>query len=314
VVSTDALVSETSTQKAASSARDYPTQLRDYYNSKTAALLNRYGPGPRVHFHLGLFDQAPNRIPATAAEIRRQVVAAQERLLDHCATVWDAGNVFTGRLLDIGCGLGGGAIYWAQRYGAEVTAATIAHEHAGVVTRLAGQGGVSDRVHPLVGDFTTSVPVPDGGFDAAVSVLAICCMNRDAVFANAANALNTGGYLCIEDVVVTDPSGKEPFDAYWTTDIGTAGEYYEAAHEHGFVLDREVENTDAQNEFWVWSMAWAEAELTELAATGALTPEEELRLLRSIREHARLWRGYRQHLYEHRIFRFRKVRSDHERV
>ncbi|WP_407288929.1 hypothetical protein [Streptomyces sp. BP-8] len=27
-----------------------------YYTGKTADIVRKYGPGPRIHFHLGLFD------------------------------------------------------------------------------------------------------------------------------------------------------------------------------------------------------------------------------------------------------------------
>jgi tocopherol O-methyltransferase len=63
-----------------------PQRVACFYDSKTQTILSRYGPGPRIHYHTGIVDQpmtdaelAPVR--ATAAGLRRMLVAAQERLL-----------------------------------------------------------------------------------------------------------------------------------------------------------------------------------------------------------------------------------------
>src|SRR5712671_5531420 len=56
-----------------------------YYDSKTQAILERYGPGPRVHYHAGLVDDEGSADSLSAEELRRQLVAAQERMLSHAA-------------------------------------------------------------------------------------------------------------------------------------------------------------------------------------------------------------------------------------
>ena len=81
-----------------------------YYDSKTQAILRRYGPGPRVHYHTGLVDEPP-RLDLSIEELRLRLVAAQERMLYHAASVWDASSALCGDVLDVGCGLGGGAIF-----------------------------------------------------------------------------------------------------------------------------------------------------------------------------------------------------------
>ena len=94
-----------------------------HYQRKTRAILERYGPGPRVHYHTGLADEPA--LPGSSVEgLRQSLVAAQERLLYHAAGIWDAASTLSGDVLDVGCGLGGGAIFWAQEFGAQVTAVT----------------------------------------------------------------------------------------------------------------------------------------------------------------------------------------------
>lgn len=56
--------------------------VRGYYRGKTAAIIDRYGPGPRVHYHLGLFGSSRLAPGETAEQVRAEIVAAQERLLE----------------------------------------------------------------------------------------------------------------------------------------------------------------------------------------------------------------------------------------
>src|ERR1700730_352108 len=99
-----------------------------FYERKTQDILKRYGPGPRVHYHTGLVDQPPS-IGASSEELHRELVAAQERTLEYAAEVWDAASSLSGDVLDVGCGLGGGTIFWTQKFGANVTAVTNAPSH-----------------------------------------------------------------------------------------------------------------------------------------------------------------------------------------
>jgi len=77
-----------------------------YFERKTRSILNRYGPGPLVHYHTGLIDVPPS-LNASIPDLRRQLGAAQERTLRHAAMVWRASRGLAGEVLDVGCGLGG---------------------------------------------------------------------------------------------------------------------------------------------------------------------------------------------------------------
>src|SRR5687768_17363706 len=105
-----------------------PAVVASYYDRKTASILKKYGPGPRVHFHLGYFEE-PLDTAVEADVLRQRIRRAQEDVVERAARAWDAPREFAGRLLDVGCGLGGGAIYWAQHCPTDVTAVTIAREH-----------------------------------------------------------------------------------------------------------------------------------------------------------------------------------------
>src|SRR5215471_1626508 len=119
-------------------------EITNFYDSKTQAVLHRYGPGPRVHYHAGVFDE-PEPLDAPPHILKRSILASQERLLDYAAKVWNASATLSGDILDAGCGLGGGSLFWAQEFGAQVTGVTIAPSHIPLITQFAAQAGVSSR-------------------------------------------------------------------------------------------------------------------------------------------------------------------------
>ena len=39
----------------------FSSPVSEYYDAKTSSLLERYGPGPRVHYHCGLVGAPPSK-------------------------------------------------------------------------------------------------------------------------------------------------------------------------------------------------------------------------------------------------------------
>lgn len=72
------------------------------------------------------------------------------------------------RLLDVGCGWGGLALYAAQHYGVEVTGVTLSLPQAEAAAERARKAGLADRVRIERMDYRELEP--DGPFDAIVSV------------------------------------------------------------------------------------------------------------------------------------------------
>jgi tocopherol O-methyltransferase len=271
-----------------------------YYRDKTAAIIDRYGPGPRVHYHIGLFEDDRSAPGATAEQIRAGIVQAQERLLDHAASVWEAGTTFAGDLLDIGCGLGGGAIYWAQHFPVRVTAVTDVAEHAEIIRRFAAAAGVADRVHTLVTDVSDLVSAIRYG--GAVAVESSCYMPRLRLFQRVAAVLKPGGVFGIEDIFLVRPAWRTLFDTYWKTSIGTVQQYRDAAVGAGLVLEQDLDVTADTSEFWRRSITWARARL----AGSDVSAQDRERLTRSISWHDQFLHGWREGAYQVRIMRFRK--------
>jgi tocopherol O-methyltransferase len=271
-----------------------------YYDGKTAAIIDRYGPGPRVHYHIGLFGRSRLALGGTAEQVRAEIVVAQERLLERAGTVWDADAMFAGNLLDVGCGLGGGAIYWAQRFPVQVTAVTNVAGHAEVIHGLAAAAGVADRVHPLVTD--ASWLQPPKRYNAAVAIESSCYMSRTLLFQRVAAALLPGGVFGIEDIFLAKPEWRAVFDTYWKTTIGTVPQYQQAAGQAGLTLEQDLDVTADTSQFWRFSIAWARAKMAE----PTIDPADKTRLACSISWHRLFLQGWREGAYQVRILRFRK--------
>ena len=171
-------------------------EVMTYYGGKTQAILRRYGPGPRVHYHTGLVDEL-ECLQVPAEVLRRRLVAAQERILNHAAEVWRAASNLSGEVLDIGCGLGGGSIFWAQEFGAQVTAVTCVPVHAELVEQFAASAGVASKVRPLVCD-VLELQGRDC-FDAAVALDSSCHLPRREWFRRLFALLRRGGRVFISD-------------------------------------------------------------------------------------------------------------------
>jgi tocopherol O-methyltransferase len=237
-----------------------PAILQDitaYFHQKTQSILTRYGPGPRVHYHTGLVDDAPSE-GASIPVLRRALVDGQELMLRRAAEVWDASKQLSGEILDVGCGLGGGSIFWAEEFGAQVTAVTCVPSHTKWVTRFAMEAGVSRQVTPHICD---AADLPgENRFDAAVAVDSSGYLPRRDWLRRTASLLRPGGSVYIIDCFLEDPKYADLFNSHWHTRIGTIDEYFAAARGSGLKTGSIVDVTDRTVHFWTTTLALIEAE------------------------------------------------------
>jgi tocopherol O-methyltransferase len=230
--------------------------LVKYYDSKTRAILERYGPGPRVHYHTGLMDEPP--CPGLSAEkYRMQLVASQERMLLYASETWQLQTARFGDVLDVGCGLGGGAIWLAQEYGTRVTGVTIASSHLSLIKRFAAEAGVESLVRPMVCDALT-VPGKDC-FDAAFAIDSSSSFERGPWFQRLHKLLRSGGRVFIFDCFLGRPEYEDPFNRHWCARIGSVSEYVRAAREAGFKLELIEDVSRQARHFWTTTLAMMRA-------------------------------------------------------
>ncbi|MET8976713.1 methyltransferase domain-containing protein [Streptomyces sp. NPDC004539] len=233
-----------------------------YYDGKTARLVRKYGPGPRIHYHVGHYPSSRTPLDvheATADDIRRSIRLHQEGLLRYAAKIWGAEHRLSGRVLDVGCGLGGGSLFWAQEYGADVTAVTNAPEHAPIVEGFARESGLGDKVRALVCDAMHLSP--EGTYDAAVAIESSGYFDRPRWFERLSHLIRPGGSVCVEEVFLTRPRGADVWAEYFYTKPATVGDYAEAAEAAGFELVDDVDATPETAPFWDESTAWTKAVL-----------------------------------------------------
>lgn len=275
-------------------------EVVDWYERKTESILTKYGPGPRVHFHIGLYDE---ELPAEAdfEGIRRQLTTGQERLIAHAANRWNDRERLSGRVLDVGCGLGGGSIFWAQTFGAEVAALTIVPGHERIIRDFTAAAGVASRVTPVIAD-ACAFEEP-ALFDAAVAFESVCYLDRRAWFRQLTRLIRPDGAVFVEDTFLEDPSAAPLFDGYWKTRAGSAAEYIEAARANGFTLRDSEDLTERTTHFWALSQEWIRHALSRVEA-----PRERERLRRSLEAHEVFRRMWRDRAITVRLLAFHRER------
>lgn len=256
-----------------------PEEVVAYYDRKTELILRKYGPGPRVHFHGGLID--PDTVPAPTVEgLRQQLIQSQEDLLHEAARFWEAESRLSGTILDVGCGLGGGSIFWAQEYGVRVFALTNVPRHVELVARFAAQAGVADQVMPILGD-ACAVP-GDETFDAAVAIDSSSYLDRGAWFRHLSPRVRSGGRVLVVDIFAQREDCREPVDRYYKTCIGTLDEYMRASAAVGFGSDGMLALTARSTRYWEFSALYTR----RLLEAGVIVEEKEVqRLQRSMHWH-----------------------------
>ena len=72
-------------------------------------------------------------------------------------------------ILDIGCGIGGFAVYCAKKFGIRVTGITTVEKHVGMASEMAQKNGVEELCRFLVMDMDRMDESPDKSYDPALS-------------------------------------------------------------------------------------------------------------------------------------------------
>lgn len=265
----------------------HPGPAVSYYERKTREILRRYGPGPRVHYHTGLVDEPPVA-GASIEQLRLELIAAQEQTLLYASRIWAAPSHLCGDVLDVGCGLGGGAIFWAQEFGARVTGVTIAPSHIGLAREFVRQAGVGPLVHVQLCD---ALAVPGHAcFDAAVAIDSAISFPRRPWFRRLKELLRAAGRIFIFDCFLSEAAYceyAEPFNRHWCSQLGTIEEYVAAAHGAGFTLTAVEDVSLRAVHFWTRTFAVMSKE----EAGGTAGASDAARLRQSLRLHALVRRG-----------------------
>ena len=119
-------------------------------------------------------------------------------------------------VLDVGCGTGGNSCYLAQKHGCRVVGVDIAEHMIMYAEKRAKELGLTDRVSFQVGD-AYSLELPDGGFDAVLTVFTSQFLEPAKAFPEFHRVLRQGGYLGINEMYRAD---QVPPEAVERVDYG----------------------------------------------------------------------------------------------
>jgi cyclopropane-fatty-acyl-phospholipid synthase len=123
--------------------------------------------------------------------------AAQETKMDRIARA--VALAPGARVLDAGCGWGGPALYFAERYGCHVTGINLSPTQRDYALAWAARRGLSDRITIEVRD-VLKLPYPGQLFDQILFLESIIHMpDKDAIFARCRELLKPGGYMFVQE-------------------------------------------------------------------------------------------------------------------
>jgi ubiquinone/menaquinone biosynthesis C-methylase UbiE len=146
-------------------------------------------------------------------------------------------------LLDIGCGLGGAARFFAKHFGCAVAAIDLTSDYVAVAAALTKMVGLDASVR-FAAASATALPFAAGAFDAATVLHAgMNIPDKVRLFAEAARVLNPRGVLGIYDVMRTGDAGPD-YPVAWAADAATSflsapAEYRQALKAAGFFVEDE---------------------------------------------------------------------------
>lgn len=107
------------------------------------------------------------------------------------------------RVLEIGCGWGGFALFAAERYGCSVTALTISEAQAALARERVAEAGLADRIEVRLLDYRRAT----GHYDAVVSIEMLEAVGADyyrTFFETVERALVPGGRAAIQTIALPD--------------------------------------------------------------------------------------------------------------
>jgi len=217
--------------------QDQAGRVRRYYNKNTFwMLLFGQGRGEGV-IHRPVWTEVERS--------RKEALHAVERLVAKTVLGAERTPRAENRLLDLGCGAGGSALWLAARYPFSITGITLSSTQARRARSLARRRELSDRCRFLVGDFNRLPEIR--GITAAYAIESFSHGEDPAAFfTEIGNLLPAGGrlILCDDFIAAEGHSKSKQREAYlarfregWhLRSLMTAEDALRVAVQRGFIL------------------------------------------------------------------------------
>lgn len=158
------------------------------------------------------------------------------------------------QVLDVGCGLGGGARFTASRYGCGVVGVDLTPEYIATGNTLCEWVGLNDKVILQVGD-ATRLAFEDASFDRVYMMhVGMNVADKSALLVALAGLLRPGGLLGIYDIMRTG-DGAQTFPVPWASvpegsEVATVETYKNAIGVAELALVREQNRREFALEFF----------------------------------------------------------------
>lgn len=152
------------------------------------------------------------------------------------------------RLLDVGCGLGGAARYFAHEHGCHVTGIDLSGEYVGVANALAARVGLAERVSCQAGS-ALALPFAPGSFDAAYMLhVGMNIEDKARLFGEVRRVLAPSGLFGIYDVMRL-AAGELSYPVPWASGpdssfVADAASYRRLLEGEGFQVVNERSRRD----------------------------------------------------------------------
>ena len=152
------------------------------------------------------------------------------------------------RLLDVGCGLGGAARYFAHEHGCHVAGIDLSGEYVDVANALAARVGLGERVSCKAGS-ALALPFAPGHFDGAYMFhVGMNIENKARLFAEVHRVLAPAGVFGIYDVMRL-AAGELSYPVPWASGpessfVADAATYRRLLAAAGFEVLRERDRRD----------------------------------------------------------------------
>lgn len=198
-----------------------------------------------------------------------------------------------GQVLDIGCGIGGPARFFATQLDCNVTGIDLTADYVDAGNMMSEWVGLSDRVSLQHGN-ATKMPFADAQFDAAYMMhVGMNIKDKDSLFENAFRVLRPGGCFAIYDVMrVGDAAISYPLPWAETSNMDAVSApqtYRNALRKAGFTIDSKIDRSEMAITFFE-KMATAAKKSTGLPPIGLhilmgpTTPQKIGNIARHIRD------------------------------
>lgn len=157
------------------------------------------------------------------------------------------------KLLDVGCGVGGPARYFAAAHQSDVTGIDLTEDFVRAAEALTARVGLASRAHFQQGS-ALEMPFQAGSFDGAYLLhVGMNIVDKKKLFAEIARVLRQGGTLAVFDFMRVGP-GEFSFPVPWAASdsesfVATVEDYRSALNAAGFAVAAERSRREFGIEF-----------------------------------------------------------------